>query len=294
MKKTQVKAYIAVGIVAFFWGTTYLATRVAVRYISGFYLSGLRQLISGGLLVLLFKIKGQPWPGKYLWKIIFVESLLLVCLGGGVLSYSMQFIPAGLAAVINSLIPVFVFAFSAVFYKVRYTVIKIVGLLLGIIGIMTIFIPRVNSPPGNFDFYKGAGLAVFSVISWSIGTLVTSKNKKDLPTLFTAGLQLGLGGFVMVLFCIITGKAVAFNHFPQSVIVGLLYLVLIGSMLTYSAYTYAISRLPPSTVSIYAYINPVVALLLGWWLLHEELPATSILGTAVTLTGVFLVSYSRP
>ncbi|MBD0331160.1 MAG: EamA family transporter [Chitinophagaceae bacterium] len=133
------KAYWAVAAVSFFWGTTYLFTRIAVTYLPGYYLAGIRQLISGFLLVAFFNLKGFPWPSRKTWTQIIVESVLLVCLGNGLLTYSMEYIPSGTAAVISSLIPLFVSLFNVVFIgNIRLTAGLCAGLVLGVAGIFLI------------------------------------------------------------------------------------------------------------------------------------------------------------
>ncbi|MBD0331161.1 MAG: EamA family transporter [Chitinophagaceae bacterium] len=122
-----------------------------------------------------------------------------------------------------------------------------------------------------------------------MGSVFSSAHNKYLPVLYTSGLQLLCGGILILITSFFTGQLVPIANIPLSAVGSLAYLVLIGSVLTYSAYSYALTKLPPFQVSVYAFINPLVALGLGWMILHEAVSVLSITGTLVTLFGVFLV-----
>jgi drug/metabolite transporter (DMT)-like permease len=133
-------------------------------------------------------------------------------------------------------------------------------------------------------------LAIISVLSWSFGTVYTSKQKPPIDVLFNVGLQMLIAGIVVLTVCALTGKYVSLGSIGQSSWLALGYLIVFGSLLAYSAYVFVIGKLPPTQVSIYAYINPVVAVVLGWLLLSEKMNGNMIVGTIVTLAGVYLVN----
>jgi len=290
MSRDLYKAYIALGLVSFFWGTTYIASRVGAQHMPGLFLSGIRQFMSGSILVSFFLIKGHHIPGRAIMKKISVQSIFLLCIANGLLTWSVEYISGGLAAIIAALVPLFIVLFTVWLSKAaKITGWMLFGLIIGFAGVLTIFYDYLGQM-GHRSFLLGVLLAIISTLSWSFGTVYTSKQKPPIDILFNVGLQMLIAGVVVLTVCGITGKYVNLANVGMSSWLALSYLVLFGSLLTYSAYVYVISKLPPTQVSIYAYINPIVAVVLGWLLLSEKMNVNMILGTIITLGGVYLVN----
>ena len=290
MKNDLRRAYIALALVSFFWGTTYVAARVGAQNMPGLFVAGVRQFISGFLLVGFFLLKGYKIPDWKTMRMISVQSLLLLCVANGLLTWAMEYITGGLAAIIVALVPLFVALFSIWLSKRgKITSLMVVGLIAGFAGIMIIFYDYLGELK-NSGFVFGVVLALISVVSWSFGTVYSSQQKTGISIMFNVGWQMLIAGVIMLIVCAITGKYVNLGGVSDDAIYSLLYLIVFGSLLAYSAYVFAISKLPPTLVSIYAYINPIVAVLFGWLLLSEKLNVNMILGTIVTLGGVYLVS----
>ena len=165
----------------------------------------------------------------------------------------------------------------------------IVGMIVGFAGVMTIFYDYLGQLQ-NKAFLFGVILALLSTLAWSFGTVYTSKQKLSIDILFNVGLQMLIAGFVMLIICGLTGKYANLADTGHASWFALIYLVVFGSLIAYSAFVFAISKLPPALVSIYAYINPIVAVGLGWFLLQEKMNSNMILGTLITLGGVWLVN----
>ena len=291
MKKDLNKAYFALGIVSFFWGTTYIAARVGAQHMPGLFIAGLRQFFSGLILVSFFLLKGYRWPEWKILKRISIQSIFLLCIANGLLTWSVEYISGGLAAVIAALVPLFIALFTIWLYKrVRITRMMVVGLVAGFAGVVIIFYDYLGQLQSK-SFLFGVILAVISVLSWSFGTVYTSKEKPPINILFNVGLQMLMAGVVMLVICGITGKYVNLAHAGQDSLLALSYLVVFGSLLAYSAYVFVINKLPPTQVSIYAYINPIVAVLIGWLLLSEKMNFNMLIGMLVTLGGVYLVNH---
>lgn len=289
-KKELNKAYIALGLVSFFWGTTYVASRVGAQEMPGLFVAGVRQFLSGALLVVFFYLKGYKLPTIKELKWITIQGIFLLCIANGLLTWALEYITGGLAAIIVALVPLFIALFTIWFSRcTKITRWMLVGLLIGFAGVLTIFSDYMGQLK-NPSFLLGVGLALISVLSWSFGTVYTSKQKPDIYILFNVGLQMLIAGIIMLLVCGITGKYVNLAEAGYRSWWALLYLIVFGSLIAYSAYVFAISKLPPTQVSIYAYINPIVAVLLGWLLLSEKLNATMVIGTLITLVGVYLVN----
>lgn len=290
MKKDLHKAYIALGLVSFFWGTTYVASRAGAQHMPGLFLAGVRQFLSGLILVGFFLAKGYKLPEWKVLKRISIQGIFLLCIANGLLTWAMEYISGGLAAIIVALVPLFIALFSVWLSKcAKITRWMLVGLVTGFAGVLTIFSDYMGEMQ-NKSFVFGVVLALISVLSWSFGTVYTSKQKTSVSILFNVGLQMLIAGIIMLIVCGITGKYVNLAEAGQSSWIALLYLIVFGSLIAYTAYVFAISKLPPTLVSVYAYINPVVAVGLGWLLLAEKMNTIMILGMFITLGGVYLVN----
>ncbi|MBN8674005.1 MAG: EamA family transporter [Chitinophagales bacterium] len=290
MKKELHKAYIALGIVSFFWGTTYIAARVGAQEMPGLFISGLRQFISGAILVSYFLFKGYRIPNKEILKKISVQSIFLLCIANGLLTWSVEYISGGLAAIIAALVPLFIALFTVWLSKfATISRLMIIGLVIGFAGVLTIFYDYLGQMKSG-SFVLGVVLAVLSTLSWSFGTVYTSKEKPPINILFNVGLQMLIAGVLVLIVCGVTGKYVNMANVGQHAWLALVYLIVFGSLIAYSAYVFMISKLPPTQVSVYAYINPIVAVVIGWLLLSEKMNVQMIIGTLITLGGVYLVN----
>jgi len=290
MKKESNRAYIALGVVSFFWGTTYIASRIGAQHMPGLFVSGVRQFSSGLILVSFFLARGYSLPGWNALKKISLQGILLLCVANGLLTWSLEYISSGLAAIIAALVPLFITIFTIWLSRcAKITRWMIVGMIIGFGGVLTIFYDYLGQLQ-NKAFLFGVILALLSTLAWSFGTVYTSKQKLSVDILFNVGLQMLIAGFVMLIICGLTGKYANLADTGHASWFALIYLVVFGSLIAYSAFVFAISKLPPALVSIYAYINPIVAVGLGWFLLQEKMNANMILGTLITLGGVWLVN----
>lgn len=290
MKKEIRKAYLALAWVSFFWGTTYVAAKISAQHMPGLFVAGVRQFVAGALLVGYFKSMGYRWPDKKSLGIIAVQGVLLLCISQGLLNWALEFIDSGLAAIIAGLVPLFVALFSILLLRfARFTPLMIVGLLIGFGGIVTIFYEHFAQLL-NSRYAFGIGLAFIATLSWSFGTVYSSRYRLTTEIMFSVGLQMLIAGCIVLPVCGLSGKYVNLLEATGEALWSLLYLIVIGSLLTYSAYVFAVSKLPPTQVSVYAYVNPIVAILLGWLMLHEQMSVNVLIGTLVTLGGVWLVN----
>ena len=291
-KKELKTGYGALAIVSFFWGTTYIASKIGTHHMPGLFIAGVRQFISGLIMVSFFLLRGHKLPSLQEFKKIAVQGIFLLCISNGLLTWALEYITSGLGAIIAALVPMFITLFSIwLTRRAKITRPMILGMIMGFAGVVTIFYDYIGEV-SHSSFLFGAGLAMLSVISWSFGTVYTSKQKPGINVLFNVGLQMLIAGIILLPVCFISGKYVNITHIGTTAWSALLYLILFGSLLAYSAYVVAISKLPPTLVSIYAYINPVVAVVFGWLLLNEKMNTNMILGTAITLCGVYIVNRS--
>ncbi len=290
MKKDLSKAYIALAIVSFFWGTTYIAAKIGAQHIPGLFLAGIRQLLSGAVLVSFFLLKGHKIPEWDVLKKIVLQAIFLLCISNGLMTWSVEYISGGLAAVIAALVPLFIALFTMWFSKcTKITKLMLAGLVIGFAGVVVIFYNYIGQLQ-NKSFLFGVTLATVGTLSWAFGTVYTSKQKPPINILFNVGLQMLIAGMIMLAVCGITGKYVNLYTAGTDSLMALLYLIVFGSLIAYSAYVFMISKLPPTQVSVYAYINPVVAVICGWLLLSEKMNINILLGIGITLSGIWLVN----
>lgn len=289
---TKTKAYIALGIVCLAWGTTYLAMRTGVKSMPGLMLAALRNSICGVIVVSWFLLKGHRFPDvKTLGRLALISALLLG-VGNGFMSWGEETVPSGLAAVLAALNPLCIAFFSILLMKGTKVSFKvIIGLILGLAGIVTIFFPMLIHP-GHDGFGLGVLLILLAVLGWSSGSILIARKPLDINVFYAAGWEFLLGGIELVIFSLITGHTISLAKISMESWVSIGYLIVIGSLIGFNAYQYALKNLPPTQASIYAYVNPIVALILGWALLHEHLNLFVFFGSLITLTGVYLVQSS--
>jgi len=285
------KALIALAIVSFFWGTTYLASRIGAQEMPGLFLASLRQIISGSILLIWFiGIKRYPLPDKSTLRKIFTQGIFMLVLGNGLSTWSVQYISSGLAAIIAALIPLLVVLFSIMMLKnASFTRNMILGLVIGLAGITAIFYEYLGDLL-NPQYAFGLVLNLVAISCWAFGTVYTSKNKLQIDLLYGVGWQMFLSGIIMVPLSFLLGQSSNLSGVHADGFIALGYLIVIGSLLCYSAYVYAIKHLPPARATIYAYINPIIAVFLGWLILGERLNLNVGFGTAITLVGVYIVN----
>lgn len=289
---TKTKAYIALGIVCLAWGTTYLAMRTGVKTMPGLMLAALRNTICGVIVVGWFLIRGHRLPDiKMLGRLALIAALLLG-VGNGFMTWGEETVPSGLAAVLAALNPLCIAFFGILLMRGTKISFKVtVGLILGLAGIVIIFFPMLIHPEQK-GFSLGVLLIVMAVLGWSSGSILIARKPLDINVFYAAGWEFLLGGVELILFSLITGHTISLAKVSLESWTSIGYLIIVGSLIGFNAYQYALKHLPPTQASIYAYVNPIVALLLGWALLQEHLNLFILFGSVITLIGVYLVQSS--
>jgi drug/metabolite transporter (DMT)-like permease len=284
------RALFAVGLVSFFWGTTWLASKRGVEHMPALQLAGIRQLLGGGLYIVFFALRGHKWPSfqqliRFTWM-----SVLMFVVSNGFSTWSVQYIPSGLGAVIGAISPIWIALFSLVLFKdTRINWTTALGLVLGFGGILIIFYDYLDALL-NSQFSLGIILGLIATMTWALGTLFTVKHAKDLDPYYSIGWQMFLSGIILTLTARVSGQHIPIREIPSTAWYAIAYLVIVGSIITFAAFIYALKRLPAAQASIYAYINPIVAVVIGALLNHEKLNFWIAGGTLVTLLGVYLVN----
>ena len=211
-------------------------------------------------------------------------------ISNGFTTWSVKFIPSGLGAVIGALSPIWIALFSTVLFReTRLNGITIMGLIMGIGGVCVIFYDYLDDLL-NPSFYPGIILGVIASMTWAFGTIYTVRHSRNLNPYYSLGWQMFLSGIILIAIAFLTGQYKPIAQVDVRGWYSVAYLVTFGSIITYAAFIYALKRLPAAQVSIYAYINPIVAVLLGALLNNEKLTRFVAIGTVVTLSGIYLVN----
>jgi drug/metabolite transporter (DMT)-like permease len=282
--------FIALSFVCFFWGTTWIASKEGVQHMPALQLAGIRQFIGGVLYVGFFLFKKEAWPKGKQWKTIIILSILNFALSNGLSTWGVKYISSGLGAILNAVFPLWIVIITF-FRGEKLARLAILGLIISFAGVCVIFYDHLSDfiQP---DFRFGIMLSFMATISWAFGSLYTKKKAATFNPYFSLGLQMLISSLLLITITETTGMAVPLNSIPAASWWSIAYLVIIGSVISFIAYIYMLQKLPPEISSIYAYINPIVAVLLGAVVFGEQLTIAIAIGGAITLFGLYMVNHS--
>lgn len=293
MASNKALGYVALSATSILWGTTWIASKYGVREMTGLQLAGMRQFIAGSMIVgffLLFRKKKLPDRSQFMQ--LMVMTLLMFVIANSVSTWSLHYISTGLGALIGALYPLMVVLLERFFFgRKRIPPLTVLGLLLGIAGVGIVFYDHLLE--GNVrSLVLGIGMAFVATFSWSIGTILVTKNDTGLNAYYSIGWQMLISSVLVIIITWATQPIVPVNEISSAGWMSLFFLIIIGSVIAFSAFIYSMKVLPHSVASLFAYINPLVAMFLGSVMLKEKLSPHIIVGSLVTLAGVFLVNYS--
>ncbi|MGQ0734943.1 MAG: EamA family transporter [Acidobacteriota bacterium] len=283
-------AYLAWIIVSLVWGTTYLGIRVALESVPVALLAGLRWTAAGLLLVAALPLLGERVPHPRTWGRIAVAGFLMAVIGNGGVVWAEQHVASGLAAVIVAMVPFWAVLVEAVWPGgERPSKQSLIGLAIGFVGILVLVWPAfsIGHQQGRL-FVFGVLSLQLACLGWAVGTSYTKRYAMAASPMAAAGMQMLLSGIMLLAIGTAAGEwsRLAFTSRTLS---AMLYLVLVGSLVGYSAYVYALKYLPVSTVSLYAYVNPVIAVVLGTVLLSEPFTMRIVAAAGLVLAGIGVV-----
>lgn len=276
--------------ISFFWGTTWIASKEGVKHMPALQLAAIRQFLAGILYLAFFIYKKAPWPNKSQWKTIVILSFLNFICSNGLSTWGVKYISSGLGAIIGSLFPLWIVIIT-LFKGEKIASLAIKGMCICFIGICIVFYDYL----GDFlkpDFRFGIFLSVLATMTWAFATLYTKEKAASFNPYFSLGLQMILSSITLFGITSATGTAVSVMDIPAVSWIAIGYLVVFGSVLTFIAFIYALQHLPTELNSLYAYINPIVALILGAILFNEPFTFLILLGGSITLIGLYIVNHS--
>lgn len=295
MKSKIWLALIALYIV---WGSTYLGIKVAIETIPPFFHAGIRFLISGIILVVWQRAAGQSMPTRRQWMSTAIIGTLLLLGGNGLVAWAEQFIPSGIAALIIGSSPMFLVLAEALRPGgVKPNWQTIVGLFIGFTGIFILIGPSEISGSTTKINPFGVAALLSAAVFWTIGSIYSKTADLPKASLMSTGAQMLMGSVSLFIVSLITGELNGWDATAVSTrsLYGLSYLIFVGSLIGFVSYGWLLQNAPISLVSTYAYVNPIVAVLLGSWLASEKLEPHIWLATGIIIGSVmFINSRSKP
>ena len=283
---------LAFAIIYFVWGSTFLAIRIGVREVPPFLLAAMRFVIAGLVLYGWMIVRGEQSPAKRQWISVFILAFLIFVLDYGLVFWAEQRVPSGLAAVMMATIPVFMALSEILLLRTQTISLRLAfALVVGICGVAVLVTHSLNLGGAPID-RKGAVALVVAAMSWSLASALTRKLPLPDSKVMSSGAQMLAGGILLSLAAAALGE---FRNFHPGTVsrqtwLALLYLIVAGSIIAFTAYVWLIHHESPTKVGTYAYVNPIVAVLIGYLLAGESLGRRTILGTLLVLVSVVVVT----
>lgn len=274
------------------WGSSYLAMRIGVQTIPPFVMAGVRFIIAGGFLLILRFLRGDPMPTRRQWRSAAIIGLFLLFGGNGLVMWAEQFVHSGIAALLVGTTPLWLVVLEALIYRRRPSWPVLAGVLIGLAGMVVLIGPsQLTGLHGDVDLLGGAAV-ILGALSWAAGSLYSrGADLPDSPLLYN-GMEMLCGGVALLVLATLTGEwarldiaAISLNSW-----LGMVYLIIFGSLIGFSSYTWLLRSAPTMLVSTYAYVNPVVAVVVGNLIAQEPLTPRVILAALIIVSGVILIT----
>jgi len=285
-RRYDVRVLLAFVAIYFLWGGTYLAIRIAVLQIPPFFTAGLRFFTAGAVLYVFMRLCGQPGPSAAQWRSIAVTALCMFVATYGALFWAEQYVPSGITSVIEATLPITTIAFEVfIFRQQPFRWRMLAAVALGFCGVAWLLLKN-----GQQSF---AALPCVVILAggtaWSLGAVLTRSMPRPESLPLAAGAQMMLGGAVLLALSQASGELQPFPHISLHTGLALLYLIVGGSLLGFTAYVWLLARMPATRVASHAYVNPLVAVALGYFAAGEVLTVRMILASALVVASVFLI-----
>lgn len=294
-KRQRTRILLAFAAVYFIWGSTFLFIKFAVATIPPFLMAGSRFVIAGALLYAGARWRGAAAPTAGEWRMAIISGLLMIVGGNGAVVWAARTVPSGLISVIVATVPLWMVVIDWLRPRgQRPRLLVFVGIALGLAGIVLLIGPAALLGQESFDVFAAA-LVVAGSLSWAAGSIATRRGERPRSLLVSAALQMLAGGVAFVILAIVTGEFARFSIGQVSTLslVGWFYLLGAGSIVGYTAYNYLLGTVSAAKAATYAYVNPVVALVLGWLFANEALSWRTGLAAVVILIGVAIITATQ-
>ncbi len=293
--RTRIMAAFAA--VYLIWGSTYLAIRFAIETLPPFLMAGVRFTLAGALLYGFLRLRGAPRPERVHWRSAAIVGVLMLVGGNGGVTWAEQYVPSGIAALMIATVPLWIVVLDWLRPGgVRPTPPVIIGLVLGFVGLVLLVGPGELAGSRRINLVGGGALLVAALL-WSIGSLYS--RRAPLPTkvpLQGTAMEMLVGGLVLLMLGTATGEWARFDPAAVSLrsVLAVAYLIAFGSWIGFSSYVWLLKATAPARAATYAYVNPVVAVFLGWLLANEPLTIRTLLAAAIIISAVVIITRYRP
>jgi drug/metabolite transporter (DMT)-like permease len=282
----DVRVFLAFFAIYVLWGTTFLAIRIAVAELPPLFAAGTRFFTAGVLLYGFMRLKGETGPSKKQWRNLLLMGLLMLVAEYGPLFWAEKYVPSGIASVLEATLPLITMVLEMLILRqqhFRWTL--VVSTLLGFGGVGVLLLPGAQ---GHLAILPCAAI-LGGAVTWSLGSVLS--RSMDLPKSrpLTAGAAMMLGGGILLTLSASIGEMHPFPHVSMRAGLALLYLIVFGSLLAFRAFVWLLARMPATRVASHAYVNPIVAVALGYFVAGETITLRTVVGTALVITSVFLI-----
>ncbi|HVG19150.1 MAG TPA: drug/metabolite exporter YedA [Blastocatellia bacterium] len=294
-RPSRLKLVLAFAAVYIIWGSTYLAIRYAIETLPPLLMAGVRFILAGAALYTWARLRGVTHSGRINWRSAAIIGGLLLLGGNGAVVLAERSVPSGLAALLIATEPLIIVLLDwARPGGARPSGRVALGVMLGLVG-MVVLIGPVGIAGDSQVRFAGAALLVVATLSWAAGSLYAARTKVADSPLMTAAAQMLAGGALLLLAGLVTGEAGRFDAGQMSLrsIAAFGYLIIFGSLVGFTSYSWLLKVTPPSLASTYAYVNPVVAVLLGWAFAGEPLTLRTMLAAAIIIAAVVIITSYR-
>lgn len=280
------------------WGSTYYAIKVAIETLPPLLMAATRFLVAGPVLFLLARSFGKaPLPTREIWYKAGFSGILLLLGGNGLVVLAEQYVPSAVAALLVGAAPFWFLLFSWIWLdNEKPRLVTVAGLVTGFYGLLVLLGIDLSGSFKDFHTPLIPALAVMGAcISWTLGSIFSKKQKITASPFMTAAVQMIVGGVAILFVALLKGEAAQVNPaaFSARSVFAFLYLIVFGSIIGYSAYIYVLSKASTAVASTYAYVNTVVAVLIGWALGKEEITLRTLIATIIIVGSVILISWPR-
>lgn len=287
--------YLAFASLYLIWGSTYLAIRIGIETLPPFFMAGCRFLISGSLLYFWARKRGAPSPTAIQWRSTFIVGAFLLLGGNGGVVWAEQRLPSSIAAVVIATVPFWMVLLEWLFQEgPRPTLLLALGLVLGFAGVVVLLSPSRSLKGQPLDSI-GTAVLLFSAFSWACGSIYARRARLPSSPFLTTAMEMFAGGFLLLLAGVLTGEIHRFEAatFSLRSILALAYLIFFGSFLGFTAYIWLLKVTTPAQASTYAFVNPVVAVLLGCLFAGEKFSFQSAVASAIIVIGVIFMIFDQ-
>lgn len=297
MSRFSLRLQITLAFLAIYtiWGSTYLAIRIAIETLPPFLMAGIRFLIAGAALYLWTRLRGAPSPTRPNWKAATTIGGLLLLGGNGGVVWAEQYVPSGLTAVLITTVPLWMALLEWKRYdRTRPAVPIVLGLILGFAGVVLLVGPEELAGSGAIN-RVGATVLILASLSWAIGSLYSRKAPLPTSPLQSTAMEMLAGGLLLSAAGLVSQEWVGFHPSEASFrsLISLAYLVVFGSLVGFTSYIFLLKATTPAKVSTYAYVNPIIAVILGWAIAQEELTLRTLIAAAIIVAGVVVITTYR-